>query len=479
MADVITDIIGGNELRLLADNLPIPCWIASAKGGIFWFNRRWHQYCGSTPAEMASGGWQSVHDPEDLPRILASWEMAFVAEQPFETVMRLKGRDDVFCTFLTKVEPAFDGNGELIRWIGVHTDISAQLEAEEKLKALHESEQQLTSYRQAIISQLTEGIIITDAEGRILFVNQAANDLHGVAKLDVPPDEYAETYSLFTAEGEPHPSMTLPLSRAVVDEETVIGARWRIRRPDGREVLAIGNAKPVYSSTGEKIGAVLTIQDDTARHGAEIALAEALQVKDALLLEVNHRVKNSLQIVTSLLKLQAHSSQLPDLQDKLREACARVDIVARLHQHLYQNESHDRINIGRDIRDFSQETFQAFAKGGRIDIQFTDLADVDIDMDRAVSLALIIGELLTNAIKYAFQNPDHNQISLTVSASDHELLVSIIDNGIGVPAGFDIDGSKGFGLKIVDSLVKQLSGSLTMIPQPRGTGFMIRFPLAA
>lgn len=479
MAEAYVHIIGADELQILADNLPIPCWIASANGAIFWFNRRWHQYFGSTPAEMAKGGWQSVHDPEDLPRILKSWELAFAVKQPFETIMRLKGKDNVFRTFLTKVEPALDGNGDLIRWIGVHTDISAQVEAEAKLKAVYDSDQQLTSYRQAILSQLTEGIIITNAEGRILFVNQAANDLHGVAKLDVPPDEYAETYSLFTADGEPHPSMSLPLSRAVVKEETVIGARWRIRRPDGREVLAIGNAKPVYASTGEKIGAVLTIQDDTARHGAETALAEALAVKDALLLEVNHRVKNSLQIVTALLMLQAQSSQLPELKEKLKEACARVDVVARLHEHLYQNESHDRVNLGIYIRDFSQDAVKAFAKGGLIDIQFTELADVDIEMDRAVSLALIISELLTNAIKYAFKDSAHNQISLTVSATKQEFQVSISDNGVGVPDGFDIAGANGFGLKIVDSLIKQLSGSLSLIPQERGTGFMIKFPISA
>lgn len=298
-------------------------------------------------------------------------------------------------------------------------------------------------------------------------------------ELDVPPDEYAESYSLFTADGEPHPSMTLPLARAVVNEETVIGARWRIRRPDGREVLAIGNAQPVYASTGEKIGAVLTLQDDTARHGAEVALAEALAVKDALLLEVNHRVKNSLQIVTSLLMLQAHSSQLPELQDKLREACARVDVIASLHQHLYQNESHDRVNIGSYVRDFTQDAVKAFANGGLIDIRFAELADVDIEMDRAVSLALIMSELLTNAVKYAFKDCAQNQIALTVSADEQEFQISISDNGVGIPAGFDIVGANGFGLRIVDSLVKQLSGSLSLIPQDRGTGFMIKFPVSA
>ena len=476
MADIFSDQISNDELQILADNLPIPCWIASANGGIFWFNRRWHEYCGSTAAEMAGGGWKSVHDPEDLPRILASWEPAFAAKLPFETTMRLKGRDGVFRSFLTRLEPAFDAAGQLIRWIGVHTDISAQLEAETKLKAVYEAERQRISYREATLAQLAEGIIITSAEGRILFVNQAANDLHGVLKLDVAPEEYVQSYSLFTEDGEPHPFRTLPLTRAVVNDETVIGARWRIRRPDGQEVLAIGNAQPVYAADGEKVGAVLTIKDDTARHAAEKALAEALAIKDALLVEVNHRVKNSLQIVTSLLMMQAQRSQSPELQEKLKQACARVDVVARLHQHLYAAGNHNRVSLGSYLRDFAQETVRAFSDGDSVDITFNELANIDIEMDRAVSLALIVGELLTNALKYAFTGTSGNCIELTISSTETEISISISDNGVGVPTGFEIAASLGFGMKIVTGLLKQLSGNLSIIPQERGTGFMIRFP---
>ena len=146
MADTINNI-SADELQILADNLPIPCWMASAKGGIFWFNQSWHQYCGSSQADMAHGGWQSVHDPEDLSRILHSWELAFAAKQPFETTMRLKGNDGNFRTFLTKVQPALDISGQVVRWIGVHTDISAQLDAEAALNSAHESERQRISFR--------------------------------------------------------------------------------------------------------------------------------------------------------------------------------------------------------------------------------------------------------------------------------------------------------------------------------------------
>ncbi len=127
----------------------------------------------------------------------------------------------------------------------------------------------------AVLAQLKEGVIITDATGVIVFVNEAASQLHGVARLDVAPEDYAATYHLFTEDGEPHPIENLPLTRAVVRGETVVGQRWRIRRPDGVEVLAIGDATPVRDSSGAQIGAVLTIRDDTRRYADEQRLKQS------------------------------------------------------------------------------------------------------------------------------------------------------------------------------------------------------------
>lgn len=127
----------------------------------------------------------------------------------------------------------------------------------------------------AVLAQLKEGVIITDDAGRILFVNDAAKQLHGVARIDVTPEDYSKTYHLFTEDGKPHPVSELPLTRAVQRGETVVGQRWLIRRPDGYEVLAIGDATPVRDPRGRQIGAVLTIRDDTRRRAAERALRDA------------------------------------------------------------------------------------------------------------------------------------------------------------------------------------------------------------
>ena len=390
--------------------------------------------------------------------------------------MRLKGSDGVFRSFLTKVEPARDQSGQIIRWIGIHTDITAQLEAEEKLRSLSHTMHNLTSYRQAVLAQLAEGIIITDAVGRILFVNQKANDLHGVMKLDVEPDKYAETYSLFTIDGKRHPAETLPLTRAVLKEETVIDARWLIRRPDGSEVLALGNAQPVYSEDGQKIGAVLTIHDDTARHASELALADAVNVKEALLYEVNHRVKNSLQIVTSMLMLQSQSSDSAELKQSLKEACARIDIVAGLHNRLYSEGGHSSVMLGGYVRDFTMATMKAFSAAGAIDVQFSELAEVELDMDRAVPLALIVGELLTNSIKYAFGDQAEKNITVAVSLDHDDVNITVCDNGKGLPDDFELTASTGFGMNIVTALLSQISASITQLKLNRGTGFLISFP---
>ncbi|MBV8686966.1 MAG: PAS domain S-box protein [Alphaproteobacteria bacterium] len=125
-----------------------------------------------------------------------------------------------------------------------------------------------------LLNQLPDGVILADAEGRIVFVNDAAAQLHGGKRLGVGPEAYGEAYRLFTLDGRPFPAADLPLARAVRGE-TVVDARWCIRRGDGGELVAIGSARPFLDSEGRQRGALLTLRDDSARHRAELAVAES------------------------------------------------------------------------------------------------------------------------------------------------------------------------------------------------------------
>ncbi len=133
----------------------------------------------------------------------------------------------------------------------------------------------------AALAQLAEGVIVTDASGRITYVNESAARLHGVRRLDVPPEQYTQTYHLLTEDGDVHPPSELPLARAVLRGETVLDARWRIRRPDGTEILAVGSARPVLTADGQQLGAVLTLHDETAREAAATAVREAAAAAEA------------------------------------------------------------------------------------------------------------------------------------------------------------------------------------------------------
>ena len=122
------------EYKTLADNLPTLCWIANADGYIIWYNRRWHEYCGTTPEQMEGWGWQSVHDPAVLPDVMERWTGSIASGEPFEMVFPLRGADGVLRPFLTRIVPLRDTAGTPQRWIGNNIDISRQVQVEQELR---------------------------------------------------------------------------------------------------------------------------------------------------------------------------------------------------------------------------------------------------------------------------------------------------------------------------------------------------------
>lgn len=209
----------------------------------------------------------------------------------------------------------------------------------------------------AALEQLAEGVILTDKAGRITFVNDAASRLHGVARLDVPPEDYAESYQLLTENGEPYPSTELPLARAVLRGDTVLDARWRIRRPDGSEVFAVGSARPVLGPGGEQVGAVLTMRDDTPRVNAERADHRAASIleqvadehltldADFRILTVNAAAVRALGVPREALVGRTHWEAFPASIDTVVERHYRRAMRERVHvrfSHHYIGEGLDR-----------------------------------------------------------------------------------------------------------------------------------------
>src|SRR5918992_5198504 len=117
------------QFRTLADAIPQLVWTAEADGYIDWYNSRWYEYTGTTPEQMEGWGWQSVHDPAELPRVIERWRKSLLTGRPFEMEFPLRGADGKFRWFLTLVEPLRDGDGHVVRWFGTNTNVQAQREA--------------------------------------------------------------------------------------------------------------------------------------------------------------------------------------------------------------------------------------------------------------------------------------------------------------------------------------------------------------
>ncbi|MDQ6868070.1 MAG: PAS domain S-box protein [Pseudomonadota bacterium] len=117
------------QFQVLADNIPALCWMADASGWIHWYNRRWYEYTGTTPESQEGWGWESVHDPKELPGVLERYKASVASGEPFEMVFPLKGADGAFRPFLTRIVPHRDADGCIVRWFGTNTDISAEREA--------------------------------------------------------------------------------------------------------------------------------------------------------------------------------------------------------------------------------------------------------------------------------------------------------------------------------------------------------------
>jgi len=256
------------RFRSVADTAPVLIWVTNPDRTRAFVNDAYVAFNGGPYEEARLADWRAVIHPDDHERVIEESVRGEATGQQFSMEARYLRHDGEYRWLKSFSRPRFGGGGSMMGFVGVAFDVTDVRETNARLVAS-------AAERDAILGQLAEGVIVTDPDGRITFVNSAAIRHHGVERLDVPPGEYADTYHLFTEDGEPYPAAELPLARAVLQGESVTDARWRIRRPDGSEVLAVGNARPVMGSDGQQIGAVLTLRDETARVLAENRLVES------------------------------------------------------------------------------------------------------------------------------------------------------------------------------------------------------------
>jgi two-component sensor histidine kinase len=205
-------------------------------------------------------------------------------------------------------------------------------------------------------------------------------------------------------------------------------------------------------------------------------LQAALDRHQVLLKEVNHRVKNSLQVVLAMLQLQASATGDHTLSERLNEAASRVNAVGRAYERLAYNADYENINLTEYLREIIGDLQGTVAP---CQIQFDPPEAVQFAADRAILVGLIVNELVSNAGKHAYPDGSGGPIQVrTVRQSEQEsILISVRDEGAGLPAGFDPETSKRLGTRMVNALSKQLGGEVTRLTAPLGTNFTLVIPI--
>ena len=221
---------------------------------------------------------------------------------------------------------------------------------------------------------------------------------------------------------------------------------------------------------------IAQIQDISDRRAAEIELTKSLQDKEVMLQEIHHRVKNNLQVICSLLNLQSRYLKEEKIIRAFKETQNRVKSMALVHQQLYQSNNLSEIVLSSYVKQLIGNLSRAYSITSQIEYSL-EIADFELDLDTAVPCGLIINEIVTNAIKYAFPATQRGEISIHAHAnSENNLALTIGDNGIGLKPDYDPETSKSLGLRLVKSLTEQLQGKLDIISsQNSGTKFEFVF----
>lgn len=328
----------------------------------------------------------------------------------------------------------------------------------------------------AIAEQAEQPIATFDDDDRIDYVNPAMAALTGYAADDLLGRPCADLF--FEEDRAEAAARAARRKRGWRDK-----AQFRVRRRDGSEVWVEATGAPMYDVDGRVIGRLSMVTDITARRADDQRVRQALADREALLREVHHRVRNNFQIISSLFNLEFHDLDHPELRGRIRDTQNRIATMALLHSLLY--ESHDLATARADLylRQVVEGVCRSYDQtGGPVSI-LVDADRVGLSTDNGMRFGLIVNELVTNALKYAFPGGRAGTVRVRLrrqrdSGDDAHVVLEVADDGVGIGGGPPAAGrGLGLGLGLVRDMVAQLDGTIALATG-RGTTVRMSFPAA-
>lgn len=463
------------KYRTLVNTTSDLIFTVDVQGNLLFANPLAKWFTGDEPEETIGHNFAEYVHPDDVPRLVAALQQALQGEP----LGRIKGvvqdaeyrmvkRDGTVIWAATRSLPIKNIRGEIIGFSGIARDITERKQIE---TALQKSED-----RYRLISEMMSDFAYAfcigqnDAEAHE-WMTGAFTRISGY-----PLDEFeAQEGWLRIVYPDDQDVLQRHRQRVLAGHESV--CEYRIVSKDGELFWLRDYSRPIWDEAYRHIVRVIgAVQNITERKNAEEQLRASVQEKEALLKEIHHRVKNNLQVISSLLDFQARYVCNKTPLEVIRESQYRIQAMAMVHEKLYRSSYLARIYADEYLRDLISGLFLSYGAGSVAIIPQIQLDPLELDMDTAVYCGLLINELVSNALKYAFPYGNGGKIGIELrKRSDEQLILTVHDNGVGFPPEFDMENSKSLGLRLVKLFTRQLRGTMTFECND-GTTFVIAFP---
>ncbi|HVP96778.1 PAS domain S-box protein [Methanoregula sp.] len=329
------------------------------------------------------------------------------------------------------------------------------------------------------------GILISDPKGIVVDVNDALLETFNYTREEILKINCSALYA--------HPEEREKIVESLLHKGVIRDDEVIYKHNDGSTFPGILNSSRVLR--GEKTLFQSTIIDITDRKLMEEEirslnraleqrvvqrtneLRASLEEKEILLREIHHRVKNNLQVIISIIRLQKHQIIDPGTLAVLLDSESRVRSMALVHEKLYRSQDLAHIDIGDYLRTLTQYLFTTYSINQKQVTFHVEITNLELDINRAIPVGLILNELISNSLKHAFPQGREGRIMITgKQEGEGEIVLSIRDDGTGMPAGFDWRHSPSLGMHLVMTLTEQVQGTIDMADSEKGVHFIIRIP---
>jgi len=378
----------------------------------------------------------------------------------FETVLKTKKNELV--PVLMSLSLIKISEKEPLGLVCIGNDLTKEKEIK---KALEKSERLYST----LVKTDPDSIITTDLYGKILYASQHTLQLYGYK--DYTELTGKNILDLIVTNCQAKVKNDL---KKTLKDDILRNLEYKLIKKNGIQFIGEWNTAVIRDLHESPIAFMITARDITHHKNIEKKMQISIQEKDVLLKEIHHRVKNNLQIISSLLNLQSMYITDEEALDVFKESQNRVKSMAIVHEKLYQSGNFAEINFSEYLRNLASSIYSSYG----VDMDIVKLKinadNIFLDINNAIPCGLMINELLTNAIKHAFPNGRLGEISIDFHKKNDKYILTLQDNGIGLPEDLNLEKTKSLGLRLINSLVSQLNGKLE-VTSINGTSFKITF----